>query len=62
MQHLSTVRSIILEWTVMRCALKSDLKACSIQYRETASLAQQVERTAFNRVVVGSIPTGGETI
>jgi len=23
MQHLSTVRSIILEWTVMRCALKS---------------------------------------
>jgi hypothetical protein len=25
-----------------------------------ASLAQQVERTAFNRVVVGSIPTGGE--
>ncbi len=25
----------------------------------TAPLAQQVERTAFNRVVVGSIPTGG---
>jgi hypothetical protein len=42
--------------------IESDLKACSLQYSiERASLAQQVERTAFNRVVVGSIPTGGET-
>ncbi len=27
-----------------------------------APLAQQVERTAFNRVVVGSIPTGGAPV
>ena len=38
--------------------MKSALKECDST--NVASLAQLVERTAFNRVVVGSIPTGGE--
>ena len=37
---------------------ENDLKMCITT--NVASLAQLVERTAFNRVVVGSIPTGGE--
>ena len=41
------------------CVCVNSNSRCHQHEVSLAPLAQQVERTAFNRVVVGSIPTGG---